>query len=115
MIELEDKSEKLHPGCPCLGMKSDPKTRFMYPSTGGTCHAQKKSFYIPLEHQRRSCLTDQFVHCPIFNQPEQIPSTGRIGTYLPLVILILIVVASLVGWGSWLLTEIGVENIFAYG
>ena len=115
MMELDVNSAKIHPGCPCLGMKNDPKTRFMYPSQGGTCHAHKKPLYIPLEHQSQKCLTDQFIDCHVYNQPDRHSPAERTRAFLPLIILLLLLVASLVGWGSWLLMEAGVQSIFAYG
>lgn len=54
-------------GCPYLGVKSDPQTRFSTSSTGNYCHRVQPAEPVALEHQEGYCLGERHVSCVVYS------------------------------------------------
>jgi LysM repeat protein len=62
-------------GCPHLGLRNDPLTRFGFPTLGNYCHRLAPPGLVTPEYQRDWCLTQEFTNCPVYQgvAKEQLP------------------------------------------
>lgn len=58
--------------CPHLGLKSDPTTSFSFPNKGNACFHAKGRPTPELEYQRTTCLSAQFINCPVYKSPPNV-------------------------------------------
>lgn len=89
--------------CPCLGLYTDPQTRFAFPSPDNACHRTSSPQTVKLSHQHTHCLTAQHTHCPIFRYNTHLPAPTSPPTHIRLwrITAILVGVAILLGLGGW--------------
>lgn len=56
--------------CIHLGLETDRKSCFAFPSDENFCHAKKSPFAVKFAHQENFCLLNSHLDCPVFNNPE---------------------------------------------
>jgi len=56
--------------CPKVGLKQDPASYRNYVSAQNYCYHCKSPSPIVFEHQKECCLTENFVNCQVFREPE---------------------------------------------
>ena len=59
--------------CPFLGFKDDPSTALAYPAGHNYCFKSNPISSVSLEHQRKSCLTETYLECPVFQKESAGP------------------------------------------
>jgi LysM repeat protein len=94
--------------CPFLGLKGDSGTALAFPSYQNCCYHAKPVDVVSIEHQRKHCLSKQFVECPVYQKEEngrlpkdlrsRHPDEQKIKTWIPIMALIVVVVVGLVAY-----------------
>lgn len=54
-------------GCPYMGVKADPQTRFSTASPGNYCHRVHPAEPVTLDHQDGFCLSDGYLNCVVYS------------------------------------------------
>ena len=66
---MELKTDLEH-RCPYLGLHDDPETWFAFASDSNSCHRASPPEAISRAHQVETCLSANFVNCPVFQATE---------------------------------------------
>lgn len=92
--------------CPFLGFEDDPETALAYPSPYNFCYHCKPISPVNMIHQRDVCLAGSFAQCPVYQKenleafPKDLrgnrPSTPHKRSWIPFVVLILVLIASFI-------------------
>jgi len=70
---IKEKKRKESFFCPFIGFEDDPTTALAYPANYNFCFHAKPIAPVSLEHQRKTCLTEHFADCPIYQQENPVP------------------------------------------
>lgn len=100
-------------GCPYLGLRNDPQTRFGFPNLGNYCHRITPPGLVSSDYQQNWCLSEEFPNCTVYQgaskgqlpdgmiqKPESIVSNRIILLAIGLIaaiIVLLVVLVSLIG------------------
>ena len=100
-------------GCPYLGLRNDPQTRFGFPNLGNYCHRITPPGLVTPDYQQNWCFSEEFPNCPVYQgaskdqlpdgliqKPESIVFNRNILLAIGLiavVILLVVILVSLIG------------------
>ncbi len=76
-------ADSLQDVCAFLGARSDPATRYAYPSLGNCCHRASPAGRIDFSYQEAVCLSPSYQHCQLLEEswtgalPDNIRFHGR--------------------------------------
>lgn len=59
--------------CPHLGLSEDPHTCLAYPSEWNLCHRAHPASLVRFDHQRKACLSSEYVLCTVFQNKKIVP------------------------------------------
>ncbi|MBS1249481.1 MAG: hypothetical protein MAG431_01061 [Chloroflexi bacterium] len=69
IIKLNKYSEEI---CSYLGLASDSKTRYSYPTSQNYCHYVKPGQSVSHTHQEKVCLSSKHAQCPVYQAKGEI-------------------------------------------
>ncbi len=69
--------------CPHLGVHDDKETAISYPSELNCCYHARPVTYVSIDHQRRYCLSENFLQCSVFNQQNLSPLPRKYRGFRP--------------------------------
>lgn len=107
--------------CPFLGFEDDPETALAYPSPFNFCYHCKPISPVNMIHQRDVCLAGGYPQCPVYQQenlapfPKGLrgnrPAHPQSRSWVPFVVLILVLIASFIIFSLFGLIEIPGLNL----
>jgi len=53
-------------GCPFLGLRNDPQTRFGFPSLGNYCHRITPPALVTTDYQQNWCFSEEYPNCAVY-------------------------------------------------
>lgn len=68
--------------CPFLGQGGDAKTSFAYPTPRNLCYQVTPATTVKAQKQQAYCLTEQHVHCPLYQQSSAVGLPSKKGAFL---------------------------------
>lgn len=62
-------------GCPYLGLRNDPQTRFGFPNLGNYCHRITPPGLVTPDYQQNWCFSEEFPNCVVYQgaSKDQLP------------------------------------------
>lgn len=61
-----DTDSHVGDACPYLGLASDPRTHYAFPSRANCCHTHQPALLIDLDYQSAYCLSDRWPTCSLY-------------------------------------------------